>query len=208
MLLLFIALGEYWSLTHFVNQLAFVFTTQFLLLPLYGLLIALHMHREESLRVFELNLVGDWDSYLLSRLFVSALGLLPLVAVSYVAVFAAHQPSLVAYVALWVLCFLSVASLGSLSKSLGVFLVILVTYSILLPVALASVYQEYSAMGGLPPATLDYLAFFTAPLMAHYYAVGGLMAIGNMNGALVSLAMCSVMLLAYFFIGRSVELNP
>lgn len=160
------------------------------------------------MRVFEVNLVGDWDSYLLARLLVTGAGLMPLVAVSYVAMLVAHQPLLAAFIALWAVCFLSIASLSSLARSLGVFIVVLITYAMLLPVALASLYQEYSAANGSPPPALDYLTYYTSPLMAHYYGVGGLMVVSGLSGFLVALIVSLIVTLVYFLVGRRMELNP
>jgi hypothetical protein len=163
LLLLFSLSAQYGALENYKDIMMFIFTTEYIFLPLYSIFLGLHVVRESSVTAFELSFIKGWRTVYYGKFVVLLIGYVPITIGDIGLLILFSKQDLIFPIVARIVSCIAINMCASILLSTSFALMILVSFNFLIPFSSFVVFQTLPYGQTLDYATSSFI-YFTAPL--------------------------------------------
>ena len=204
-LLSIVIIGQYSALKYYDYPDVFIFTSEYLLLPIYGIGIGMHYIRGHSSTVIELSILKSWRSIYLGKFITLLIGFLPILLLDAFILKYLKYESFFIPVSIKIITYIAFTLGASLFESISSGLIVLVTLEFLLPLSSGVVINNLLPTQKLD-AILSIIVIFFSPLISSNYS--DLLSISLSMGYASSIIISIIILLVSLIVFERRELSP
>ena len=204
-LLIIIIGGQYLSITYLQNISLFIYTSEFLLLPMYGIGIGVHFIRGSSSTVIELSILKSYRWIYLGKLIAVAIGLTPIIILDILILEYYKYNDLILPLLVKLISYIVFTIGASLFKEIVTGSIVLMTSEFLFPMSTSIIINNLPPSGRLD-TFMSIIVYFFSPLIA--YSNSEVLSISIYLGSFLSLIISIIALSIFLIIFEKMEYNP
>ncbi len=190
---------------HDISQ--FIIITQLLLLPMFNMGTGLHVMRDTRTTIFEISLVGNYDSLAYSKILISLLGVVPFLVSEVLILSLSGYTFLILPIlasTLVLVSFILISSLGSSTAQallISVMLVYFIPFSAYL-LELSLIQFHYRQ-----PFVVGVLLNLLLPMLTSQFG-NQILSLNPVNASLLNIAIALIFMVLYRFLFSRISYNP
>ncbi|NJF25879.1 hypothetical protein [Thermococcus sp. Bubb.Bath] len=208
-LVLALLLGaEYFAVTQYKGNLAFVEVLQFIVIPVYIFLVAVPFFTEDRVLTFELVMFRDWLTVPLARMLSLLASLLPFLLTTVGIAWGMGERSFALPILASTLFYASLVLLITVFGGGGKVYVLSMGALFMLPFSSLVLIQNQASMGNTVGGLIGYLTYVMSPVYGLHVHHSGVLAISISAGNDVTFLISALWMVSYLLVSQVRNVRP
>ncbi|ASJ03029.1 hypothetical protein A3L09_07045 [Thermococcus profundus] len=208
-LVLALLLGtEYFAITQYKEDLAFVEVLQFIAIPVYIFLVAVPFFTEDRVLTFELVMFRDWLTVPLARMLSLLIALLPFLLTTIGIAWGMNEQPFALPILASTLFYASLVLLITVFGGGGKVYILSMGALFMLPFSSLVLIQNQASMGNTVGGLIGYLTYIMSPVYGLHVHNSGVLTISASAGNDVTFLLSAVWMILYLLISQVRNVKP